>query len=47
MASPARRPACLADRFGYGVVFLIGGLAATLGFAMVVAIARTDRAQTA
>ncbi len=37
----------LADRFGYGVVFLIGGLAATLGFAMVVAIARTDRAQTA
>ena len=36
----------LADRFGYGVVFLIGGLAATLGFAMVLAIARRDRAQT-
>ncbi|WP_113888550.1 arabinose transporter [Roseiarcus fermentans] len=35
----------LADRFGYGVVFLIGGLAATLGFATVIAIARRDRAQ--
>ena len=36
----------LADRFGYAVVFLIGGLAASLGFAMVLAVARTDR-QTA
>ncbi len=33
----------LADRFGYGVVFLIGGLAATLGFLLVVSIARKDR----
>jgi MFS family permease len=37
----------LADRFGYGVVFLIGGMAATLGFALVVAVARRGRAQTA
>ncbi|WP_338029638.1 MFS transporter [Gluconacetobacter tumulisoli] len=37
----------LADRFGYGVVFLIGGLAASLGFALVVAIARQDREQMA
>ncbi len=37
----------LADRFGYGVVFLIGGLAATLGFALVIAVARRDRAQMA
>jgi MFS family permease len=37
----------LADRFGYGVVFLIGGLAASLGFALVVAIARNDRQRTA
>ena len=37
----------LADRFGYGVVFLIGGVAATLGFALVVAVARRGRAQTA
>ena len=33
----------LADRFGCGVVFLIGGLAASLGFALVIAIARQDR----
>jgi MFS family permease len=33
----------LADRFGYAVVFLIGGLAATLGLAMVIAIARKDQ----
>jgi MFS family permease len=32
----------LADHFGYGVVFLVGGLAASLGFALVIAIARTD-----
>jgi MFS family permease len=32
----------LADRFGYGVVFLIGGLTATVGFALVIAIARKD-----
>ena len=36
----------LADRFGYGVVFLIGGLAASLGLALVIAIARRDREQT-
>jgi predicted MFS family arabinose efflux permease len=35
----------LADRFGYGVVFLVGGLAATIGFALVVVIARKDRKQ--
>jgi MFS family permease len=33
----------LADRFGYGVVFLIGGVAACLGVALVVAMARQDR----
>ncbi len=33
----------LADRFGYGVVFLVGGLAASLGLALVIAIARQDR----
>ena len=37
----------LADRFGYSVVFLIGGLAASAGFALVIAIAREDRSQTA
>jgi predicted MFS family arabinose efflux permease len=37
----------LADRLGYGVVFLIGGLAASLGFTVVIAIARKDRARTA
>jgi MFS family permease len=37
----------LADRFGYSVVFLIGGLAASFGFALVVAIARVDRQQIA
>jgi len=37
----------LADRFGYGVVFLTGGLAASLGFALVIAIVRKDREQTA
>jgi MFS family permease len=37
----------LADRFGYSSVFLIGGLAASLGFALVIAIARKDRARTA
>ena len=37
----------LADRFGYGVVFLIGGLAASLGFALVIAIARQVREQAA
>ena len=36
----------LADRFGYGIVFLIGGLAASLGFALVIAIARKDKRQT-
>ena len=34
----------LADRFGYSVVFLIGALAASLGFALVLTIAREDRA---
>ena len=33
----------LADRFGYGIVFLVGGLAASLGVAMVIAIARADQ----
>ncbi len=37
----------LADRFGYGAVYLIGGLAASLGFVLVIAIARKDREQTA
>jgi len=36
----------LADRFGYGVVFLVGGLAASIGLALVIAIARNDREQT-
>ncbi len=35
----------LADRFGYAVVFLVGGLAASLGLAMVVKIAQEDRRQ--
>jgi MFS family permease len=33
----------LADRFGYGVVFLIGGVAAALGFRLITTIAREDR----
>ena len=33
----------LADRFGYAVVFLIGGVAATLGFGLVTTISREDR----
>ena len=33
----------LADRFGYTVVFLIGGAAATLGFGLITTIAREDR----
>jgi MFS family permease len=37
----------LADRLGYGVVFLVGGLAASLGFALVIVIARKDREQAA
>ncbi len=37
----------LADRFGYGVVFLAGGLAACMGLAVVATIARSDRQQTA
>ena len=37
----------LADRFGYGVVFLAGGLAACLGLAVVATIARADRRQAA
>lgn len=37
----------LADRHGYAIVFLVGGLAASLGFAVVVAIALQDRRQTA
>ncbi len=38
----------LADRFGYAVVFLVGGLAASLGLAVVLAIARNaDRVPTA
>ena len=36
----------LADRFGYGVVFLVGGLAASLGLALVIAIVRESRQQT-
>ena len=32
----------LADRFGYSAVFLFGGVAASLGFALVTAIARKD-----
>ena len=37
----------LADGYGYGVVFLIGGLAASCGCALVVALSRNDQAQTA
>ena len=37
----------LADRFGYAVVFLVGGLAATLGFALLLVIRRHARAQDA
>jgi MFS family permease len=37
----------LADRYGNSVVFLIGGLAACLGFALVIAMARKDRKQLA
>ena len=37
----------LADRHGYAIVFLVGGLAASLGFAVVVAIALQDRQQAA
>lgn len=33
----------LADHFGYGVVFLIGGLAASLGFVLLVSLARGRR----
>ena len=33
----------LADRFGYAVVFLIGGVAATLGFGLVTTISREER----
>jgi MFS family permease len=33
----------LADSFGYSVVFLIGGVAAALGFGLVTTIAREDR----
>lgn len=36
----------LADRFGYSVVFLIGGMAASIGLALVIAIARGDCEQT-
>ena len=36
----------MADQFGYGIVFLIGGLAASLGFAMVIAIAQKGQTQT-
>ena len=35
----------LADRFGYAVVFLVGGVAASLGFAAVIALVRRDRDQ--
>ena len=34
----------LAQRFGYDVVFLVGGLAATVGLGLVVAVARAGRA---
>lgn len=37
----------LADHFGYGVVFLIGGLAATLGFGLVFTLAKGHRQQVA
>ena len=35
----------LADRFGYSVVFLIGGLAASLGVGLVIALSRANRSQ--
>ena len=35
----------LADRLGYGTVFLTGGLAASLSFLVVLAIARKSRRQ--
>ena len=35
----------LADRLGYGAVFLAGGLAASLSFLVVFAIARRSRRQ--
>ena len=37
----------LADRLGYGTVFLAGGVAASLSFLMVAAIARSGRRQAA
>ena len=37
----------LADRFDFGVVFLVGGLAASLSFAMVIAIARSGPRRSA
>ncbi len=37
----------LADRFGYAVVFLVGGVAASLGLPVLVAIVRQDRAGAA
>ena len=37
----------LADRFGPAVVFLVGGLAASLGFTLVLSIARQGQARTA
>ncbi len=37
----------LADRFGYSVVFLVGGLAASLGFAMILILAQEDQRQAA
>ena len=37
----------LADRFGFGVVFLVGGLAASFGLTLVIAVARKDRKPTA
>jgi hypothetical protein len=30
----------LEDRFGYGIVFLIGGLASSFGFAQIIVISR-------
>jgi MFS family permease len=35
----------LADRFGYAVVFLLGGVAATLGLALLVALAKQNQPQ--
>jgi predicted MFS family arabinose efflux permease len=37
----------LPDRVGYSVVFLIGSLAAALGFALILTIGREDREQAA